>query len=339
MGFTAQLLFFFGAIGVFNSLLLSLNFLFNPKLSTRPNRLFGGFLLIVSLRIIKSVFYSFSSEEPIAFLQSGPSFFLLIGPLLFSYIKSCIAPEHFAAKRWKLILYFWIFIVLSLLLFLPFPKNVTANKEVLLPLINAQWLVYLLCSFYALRASIFEFSKATRTSRWLLSLVVATLVTWSAFFFVSFPYFISGSIVFSLLFYAFCIYFFFHKKAAADIFKRNKEDPSIVDQREMDQLVQQLVHIMEAEKPYLNPALKSADLAELLGISTHEFSRLTNQYLGKTFSDLINEYRVLEAKELLAVNSNYTLEAIGNQAGFNSKSAFYKAFKKFQGTTPGQFKV
>ncbi len=107
----------------------------------------------------------------------------------------------------------------------------------------------------------------------------------------------------------------------------------------MDQLIQRLEDIMEADKPYLNPELKSAELAQLLGISTHEFSRLINQHLGKSFSDFINEYRVLEAKDLLVSNSNYTLEAIGNQAGFNSKSAFYKAFKKFQGTTPGQFKA
>ena len=66
--------------------------------------------------------------------------------------------------------------------------------------------------------------------------------------------------------------------------------------------------------------------------------KLINDNLHKNFTDYINEYRIEEAKQLIQDNSLYTIEAIGNQSGFNSKSAFYKAFKKITNTTPAKFK-
>lgn len=339
MEFAAQILFFFGAIGVFNSFLVSLYFLINKSLSSFPNKIFGWFLLVLNLRVLKSVFYSFSTEEPIFFLQSGPPFFLLIGPLLFTYITSAIHPAHFFVRHWKTHILFWVLIMVGLQLFLPFPDYVVINKEILLPIINVQWLFYILASGGALSASFTPFTKATIISKWLLLLVLATLIVWSVFFFASFQYFISGSIAFSLLFYAFSAYFFFHKKSGSAIFKRiNKNKPSI-DSQEADRLIDQLKTLMITEKPYTNPDLKSAHIAQQLNLSTHELSRLINAHLDKTFTDFINEYRVEEAKQLIASNSRYTLEAIGNESGFNSKSAFYKAFKKFHGTTPGKFKA
>lgn len=339
MEFATQILFFFGAIGVFNSFLVSLYFLINKSLSSFSNKAFGWFLLVLNLRVLKSVFYSFSTEAPIFFLQSGPPFFLLIGPLLFTYVTSVVHPAHFFVRHWKIHILFWVLIVVGLQLFLPFPHYVDINKEILLPIINVQWLLYILASGIALSVSLLPFTKATITSKWLLLLVLATLIVWSVFFFASFQYFITGSIAFSLLFYSFSAYFFFHKKSTSAIFKKSNKNKPTIDNQKTDRLIGQLKTLMEVEKPYTNPDLKSADIAQQLSLSTHELSRLINEHLDKTFTDFINEYRVEEAKHLITINSRYTLEAIGNQSGFNSKSAFYKAFKKFHGTTPGKFKA
>jgi len=337
MDFAAQILFFLGAIGVFNSFLISVYFLVEKSLSSFSNRIFGCFLLVLNLRVLKSVFYSFSTEEPIFFLQSGPPFFLLIGPLFFTYVTSSLQPDHFLIRHWKTHLLLWVIVVVSLHLFLPFPRYVSINKEVLLPIINLQWLLYIVASSWVLGPNFFGFKTAPITKKWLLLLVLAIFILWSVFFFAQFQYFISGSIVFSLLFYAFYAYFIFHKKRAAAVFKRKKKLSLTVDNQEADQLIGQLKAFMSAEKPYTNPNLKSAHVAQHLHLSTHELSRLINDHLGKTFTDFINEYRIEEAKHLIAENSRYTIEAIGNQAGFNSKSAFYKAFKKFEGTTPGKY--
>jgi len=57
-------------------------------------------------------------------------------------------------------------------------------------------------------------------------------------------------------------------------------------------------------------------------------------------SIFFNQYRVEAAKELLLKPDleHYSITSIGYQAGFNSKSTFYTAFKKFTNTTPGKFR-
>ncbi|WP_396635556.1 helix-turn-helix domain-containing protein [Maribacter sp. R77961] len=91
-----------------------------------------------------------------------------------------------------------------------------------------------------------------------------------------------------------------------------------------------------SNQKYLDPYLSLEILAEELGKSTSNLSKLMNTYAGQNFSDYINNYRVIEAKKLLA-NENfetYTIVAIGLECGFNSKSTFYTSFKKFTGLTP-----
>ena len=56
--------------------------------------------------------------------------------------------------------------------------------------------------------------------------------------------------------------------------------------------------------------------------------------------DFINKYRVEEAKKKLSSRTykQFTILAIAYEVGFNSKSAFYNAFKKFTDTTPTKFR-
>ncbi|WP_282135041.1 helix-turn-helix domain-containing protein [Seonamhaeicola maritimus] len=59
-----------------------------------------------------------------------------------------------------------------------------------------------------------------------------------------------------------------------------------------------------------------------------------------TFYDLINSLRVEEAKTKLksAAFDKYSITGIAELCGFNSKSSFYRIFKKETGLTPTQFK-
>ena len=100
-----------------------------------------------------------------------------------------------------------------------------------------------------------------------------------------------------------------------------------------------LVSVMVEHRPYLNPEIRLNDLAELVNAPSHHLSQVINEKFEQNFFEFINGYRVEEAKRLLKDSSfkNYSLTAIGFEVGFNSKSAFYTAFKKLTGTTPAKF--
>ena len=104
--------------------------------------------------------------------------------------------------------------------------------------------------------------------------------------------------------------------------------------------IEEFEKYIKTEKNYLDSNLSLESVAEKLNINKSYLSRIINSELEKSFTDYVNELRVEEAKFYMTNPEfkNYTLISIGLEAGFNSKSAFNTAFKKFTGMTPSQFK-
>ena len=97
-------------------------------------------------------------------------------------------------------------------------------------------------------------------------------------------------------------------------------------------------HVLEQQK-YLEPDLSMNTLASELDMSVSHLSKLVNSHSSYNFSDYINSLRVEQSKKLLAdpAFKDYTIVAIGLECGFNSRSTFYSAFRKFTSKTPTQF--
>lgn len=97
--------------------------------------------------------------------------------------------------------------------------------------------------------------------------------------------------------------------------------------------------IMTEKKPYTDPELHLADLAELAGVSGHRLSFYFSQYLHVSFYDYVNRRRVDEFKRLAALPDagRYTLSALSAKAGFSSRTTFFRYFKKAEGITPAEF--
>lgn len=102
----------------------------------------------------------------------------------------------------------------------------------------------------------------------------------------------------------------------------------------------ELCKLLEEEKIYRNPELSLTIVADKLNISSTYLSQLVNTLSDNNFSDFINLYRVRDAEHKLTNSdfSKYTILAIGLEAGFNSKSAFYNAFNKHTGITPSEYR-
>lgn len=104
MELTNQLLFFFGGLGVFNGALMSLYFLFVVKPKRLQNQLFGLLLLMLSIRIGKSIFYYFLRGLSKDILQIGLTACLFIGVFLLFYVQTSIEQRNTLRRqeRWQL---------------------------------------------------------------------------------------------------------------------------------------------------------------------------------------------------------------------------------------------
>ena len=107
----------------------------------------------------------------------------------------------------------------------------------------------------------------------------------------------------------------------------------------MDSLYEQLIDYFETEKPYLNKQLKSADIAAALSCSISSLSECLSFKLNTNFSDFVAHYRVeaFVQKQKQEDISLYTLMSIAESCGFNSKSSFFRLFKKQIGCTPLEY--
>ncbi|MDT0557024.1 AraC family transcriptional regulator [Ichthyenterobacterium sp. W332] len=122
--------------------------------------------------------------------------------------------------------------------------------------------------------------------------------------------------------------------------RRNSKVDSVNFSNTKHIIIERLKIFLEEEKRFLNPELSLEKTAEAIGLSQGHLSKIINRELQMSYKDYLNSLRVNEAKSYLKNSefSNYTLVAIGLEAGFNSKSAFNSSFKKLTGETPSQFK-
>ena len=91
-----------------------------------------------------------------------------------------------------------------------------------------------------------------------------------------------------------------------------------------------------ANKDYVEVDFTLTSLTNATGVAPHHLTYYFNQILNTSFTNWRNQLRVEHALELINQNEkgNYTLEAIGEMAGFSSYSTFIRAFKLFAGKTP-----
>jgi AraC-like DNA-binding protein len=97
---------------------------------------------------------------------------------------------------------------------------------------------------------------------------------------------------------------------------------------------------MIEEEPFLNPSLSIYDLAKQINMPTRELSLLINHDLNQHFFDFVNGFRIRKAMEILADpdKNDLTVLEILYDVGFNSKSSFNTAFKKYTQLTPTDYR-
>ncbi len=93
-------------------------------------------------------------------------------------------------------------------------------------------------------------------------------------------------------------------------------------------------------KGYLDPNVTLGVLSDNIGAPPHKISEVLSKYMDTSFYDLINKHRVEDIKKAIQdpALSHLTILSIAYDLGYNSKSTFNAAFRKFTGMTPSAFK-
>jgi AraC-like DNA-binding protein len=108
---------------------------------------------------------------------------------------------------------------------------------------------------------------------------------------------------------------------------------------QMKEICDRVAEYLQTSKAYINPDFSIHNLASETGIQWKNISVAINGYLHKNFFDLVNEMRVEKAKRLLRdLSSEYSTDSVYLDCGFRSRSSYYMTFKKFEETTPAQWR-
>ncbi len=79
------------------------------------------------------------------------------------------------------------------------------------------------------------------------------------------------------------------------------------------------------------------EVADLVSMTVPAFCRYFKKSTGKTFTKLVNEYRVVHATKLLT-ESDHSITDVCFECGFNNFSHFNKLFKEFTGKSASKYR-
>ena len=161
--------------------------------------------------------------------------------------------------------------------------------------------------------------------------------------------FIPGALL-SSSFFVMSTYLLTHPGILAGLpFVKYRETNSILSNDEVNKIafieedyskeIENISNYFNINKPYLNSNLTLSQVSVALNIPIRELSYILNNYFNQRFTDFVNAYRLkfITDKFNESYLDNFTIASVALEAGFATKSGFYKSFKKFYKTTPTEY--
>lgn len=102
------------------------------------------------------------------------------------------------------------------------------------------------------------------------------------------------------------------------------------------QFVRQFHELLD--RLFSDSSLTAGKMAESMNMSVSAFHRNLKMYFGRTFNDILKEYRLQKAAALLT-QTDQSLQWIADRTGFSSLSYFSVSFKKTHQLSPLRFRM
>jgi len=302
----------------------------NQRLS---NRLLAVLLFMISLRVGKSVFGILIPGHMFAFSTIGVVSMSAIGPLLFMFTRSLFDSNYrLTWKDWLQLVPIAALLVMSV--FVEW-KSLHITYRLFTTLV----LVYMIITLIFLWRNRETFRADDMKWKWILFIIAGVGLLWITF-------------VCQLLFYQPLVYQLIVISAALVFYSLSwyaiprsrlfiaEPQKKLTDAQAHEDLGIRISGLLNNDHIYVDTDLTVSSLAKRLKVPAYMASRAINQYFNKSFSELVVEYRIRKAEQLLSADSqkSLTIESIAFESGFNTLSAFYKAFKKINNVTPSQYR-
>ncbi len=118
--------------------------------------------------------------------------------------------------------------------------------------------------------------------------------------------------------------------------QKKKSDVKDLNDEEKE-LINKINNLMTLDKLYHEPSFSRSDLARELDISENILSRVVNIAFNQSVPNLLNGYRVEDAKRMLN-NPEIPVKIVAFEVGFNSLASFNRVFKDITGISPSIYR-
>ena len=343
-------------IGFSQSLFAAIN-MFTKKNNALPDRILSGWLMLLAIEFLTcGIDYQLFGKPLLS------SSFLLFNPALFVYISS-LTRKKFKLSPYQLLhlLPFIFFETYAYITLQPFEMDTffIHDKHYFFRIFFAtativSWIVYNVMSIYYVHRyrkylqSEWSTIEKGENLGWVLVVLIFYVVYCSfAFGIASITYFANFNPLtphiynYVMLFFLVFVISFYGLRQ--NVVVKQLPEPaesipyknSLLSAETKNEIRQKLIDYTEREKIYLNSDLNMDLLSVKLGFPKYQITEVLNADIGKSFFQFINSYRVEAVKKMLSDPHNkYSIEAVGYDCGFASKSSFYTVFKKFTDETP-----
>ncbi|MBY0572296.1 MAG: hypothetical protein K2P84_01330, partial [Undibacterium sp.] len=241
-------------------------FLAKPK--KLANVFLGVMLLMLCIRIWKSIFFYFNPELPRIFLQLGLSAYFFVGPFLYFYVVEETRSGH-RWMRWQYQLSLLISVVVFLSVAYPYQDHPEVWTQ-FVRFIHYEWLFCILISMYIARSQLQRMwasgSVFSNSDLWLTSVLVGNTLIWIVHFSAPYTSYISGALSFSFVFYLLTLLLLSRRKDQI-----NKPVIKYADKQipvtQASPLIEKLGELMLQEQLYKNADLTLPMVAKRLGVT------------------------------------------------------------------------
>ncbi len=367
-----NLYFIICVLSIFQILILTTIVRVKSNWKTRANKTFAFFLLLNAVLLFLSAInsgYSLNYVLTVIFTILSISFLLLLGPIFYLLFKQVLNRKQ---KNIGSNFYFHFiptiisFIVLGVLLIIELSQEIPDFNlfqfiyKAFLIFFISQLVFYIYLSYKSLLnyklALISQKSSFSRNSlNWLRLLLVIYFLHWIfealtisldllKLTSISQSLWLANiAIIFLLIFLTLSV---IRSAQGFNIIKVENNLSKYIDSNlsneKKERFQKELIEFMDKEKPFLNPDLTINQLAKSIDIPVKNVSQIINESFQSNFFDFINQFRIEMAKSMLnndiKNSKSLTIQQIFYDVGFNSKSAFNRAFKKNTQMTPSQFR-